>query len=524
MFETLKSYSDSKRGRMITDIVVIGLLAAVVTMFSLRFDGFEWLYQFSRAHEDYEVDEFMTFGLFASVALLVFAYRRARELRREIAARKRAEERAHLLASVDNLTGLPNRRRLEAELTGVLKETTDERKRAFMILDLNRFKPVNDVYGHLAGDEVLVEFARRLSETVASAGLVARLGGDEFAVLTEPITRSEDAARLARRILTSLDEPVRVDSAELVLGVGIGIAVAPDDGTTASDLLRRADVALYRAKEERTSTFHFFEVEMERKVRRRSRLEADMRAALRTGSIHPHYQAIVRLGDGKIIGFEALARWDHPEFGRIEPAEFVAIAEDSGLISQLSSYLLTRACTDAAAWPESLILSFNISPAEIDDPVLVLRILKTLGKAGLDPHRLEIELTEHALVRDYAIASTALNALRAAGIRIALDDFGSGNSSLNHLRELHFDRLKIDRSFIAQINHSEEAAAMVRAILRLAQALNLTTTAEGIETPDQVGPLLADGCTEAQGYHFGSALPAGEVQRLLGAETLSSAG
>ena len=510
----------TRRNRLLWDVVLIGGFAFAVTALSIAFDVFDRIYEYSRHHEEYEIDEFLTVGFVASVALFIFSWRRVRDQQHEIAARGRAEQRAHRLANVDTLTGLPNRRRLEADLEEAVLTATLDEKRAFMILDLNRFKPINDVYGHLIGDDVLVGLAQRLVETVDEDTLVARLGGDEFAVLTGAISNAEQATRIARRIIAAVDEPLKVDTLELSLGVGIGIAIAPHDASDASELMRRADVALYRAKAERKSAFHFFEIEMDRQARKRAHLEADLRRALADGDVRPYYQPIVRLEDRRIIGFEALARWTHPEYGIIDPAEFVGIAEDCGLIPQLSSTLLRHACADAVQWPQPAILSFNISPTEIGDPVLVLRVLKILGDTGLDPRRLEIELTENALVKDYDSARLTLEALRSAGIHIALDDFGAGNSSIRHLRELRFDRLKIDKDFIAEMNSSEEAAAMVKAILQLASALNLTTTAEGIEQSNQIGPLMADGCAEAQGYHFGAALPGEEVRDLLDARPI----
>lgn len=509
------STTEMSRNRLARDLIVIGALVVVITALSIWFDAFDRIYTFSRHNEYYEIDGLLTFGFVAGIALVIFSWRRVQDQRCEIKARGRAEQRALRLANVDALTGLPNRRRLEADLEDAVITATADEKRAVMILDLNRFKPINDVYGHQIGDDVLVALARRLAEVVDEGTLVARLGGDEFAVLTGPITESGQATRQARRIITSMEEQIEIGAKELTVGVGIGIALAPDDATDSTELMRRAEVALSRAKVERQSAFHFFEVEMDRQTRKRAQLETDLRRALCSGDIRPHFQPIVRLENSSVIGFEALARWTHPERGQINPSDFVAIAEDCGLISLLSSRLLEYACAEAVKWPKSLVLSFNISPSEIGDPVLILRILKILADTGLDPRRLEIELTENALVHDYAAARKTLEALRESGIRIALDDFGAGNSSLRNLRELNFDRLKIDKGFIADMASSDEAATMVKAILHLASALNMTTTAEGIEQFNQIGPLLADGCVEAQGFHFGAALPADQVLAML---------
>ncbi len=509
--------TDQFNRRIQRDLIVIAGAAIAVTALSFWYDLFDRLYEYSRAHEDYEIDEFLTIGFVASIALVVFSWRRVKDQRREIVARRQAEERAHLLANADALTGLPNRRRLESEMDAALANVKPNRKRAFMLIDLNRFKPINDVYGHQAGDDVLVDVAHRLSATVDRESLVFRLGGDEFAVLTGEISDVEPAGRMARRIVAAMDIPFAASEASLTVGLGIGIAVAPDDATTTSELLRKSDVALYRAKSKRLSGYHFFEPEMDRVIMRRSQLEADMRTAMSDGSIHPNFQPIVRLGDRQIIGFEALARWTHPKFGDISPTEFIAIAEDCGMMPKLSEHLLRQACAAAVTWPSELIVSINISPTELGDQTLVLRILKALGDTGLPANRLEIEIAERALVGDYEMAHLTLKTLQDAGIRLALDDFGAGNSSLQHLRELRFERLKIHRTFIAQMATSPEVEAMIQAILHIATALNLKTTAEGIEKSSQIAPLLAEGCAEAQGFHFGAAVPAADVQALLDA-------
>ena len=501
--------------RLIMDLIIIGGLAVILAIVSVSIDAFERINAFSRSHEAYEIDELLTIGFFASIALIAFSWRRVTDQRREIVARRKAEERARHLANADALTGLPNRRRLEAELDAALVGVEAGQKRAFMLMDLNRFKPVNDVFGHQAGDELLVEVARRLNETVDRGSIVFRLGGDEFAVLTGTFDDVEQVSRMARRIVAATDRPFLINDTALTVGLGIGIAVAPTDATTTPQLLRKADVALYRAKSRRTSGYHFFEPEMDRKLMRRSQLESDLPVAMKNGDIYPVFQPIVRLGDGHIVGFEALARWTHPTFGDVEPLEFIAIAEDCGLMPKLSDYLLHRACTVAATWPSDLIVSINVSPTEIGDQTLVLRVVKTLANTGLPANRLELEIAERALVGDYETAHGTLKNLQDAGVRLALDDFGSGNTAIQHLRELRFERLKIDPEVIAQMSGSAEAQALVQAILHVATALNLKTTAEGIEESSQIAPLVAEGCAEAQGFHFGAPLPAKEIDQLV---------
>jgi diguanylate cyclase (GGDEF)-like protein len=384
-----------------------------------------------------------------------------------------------------------------------------------MMIDLDRFKPVNDVFGHAVGDEVLIAFAKRATAVAGSGATLARFGGDEFALFLGPTADSEEPARLARRLLALFERPFDIGEVQVTLGASVGIAVAPQDGAAPEELMRRADIALYRAKASGRGNFRFFEAEMDAQVQKRARIERDLRQAITDGTVRPFYQPIVDLKTTRIIGFEALARWHHPEFGDLEPEQFIGIAEDGGLIIPLSSHLLRIAAHDAMQWPSDIKLCFNISRVQLADPMMVLRVLQILGETGLSPTRLEVEISEQALVSDIVAAREALDAFHQAGIRIALDDFGTGNSSLQHLRACHFDRLKIDRSFVTAMSGSEESTSLVNAILGLSRALGLPVTAEGIEDDTLIAQLRDSGCSEGQGFQFSKAVPQEAALRLL---------
>ncbi len=427
-----------------------------------------------------------------------------------------AEREARALALEDPLTGLPNRRQFDEALAhAVAAPPRAGASHAVLALDLNGFKKVNDVYGHLAGDEVLAQVALRLRQAVREGDLVARLGGDEFAVLATHIASSEAATGVARRIIEALEPPVLSSQGEHQVGAAIGIALSPQDGGV-DEILRKADIALYRAKGG-TSALCFFEPAMDAQVRERDHLERELRAAIGTPAMRPFYQPLVDLKSGTIIGFEALARWTHATLGEIPPDRFITIADDCGLIAPLTDDLLRQACAEAATWPRHLSLSFNVSPAQLRDMGLGLRLMGILAETGLAPQRLEIELTESALVRDLDAARHILGGIRDAGVRIALDDFGTGYSSLYHLRNFKLDKIKIDRSFIEAMAHDPESAAIVKALVGLGEGLSLAVTAEGVEDAEQRAMLIAQGCQEAQGFLFSRAVPAAEIPALLAA-------
>jgi diguanylate cyclase (GGDEF)-like protein len=486
------------------------IIAAGVIAFEYDFSG--TLPQDKRI----EFQEAIALGIVVILGVVYFGWRRMVEQEREIARRIAAEQRAHELAHTDALTGLPNRRQFEKALREAAASPPGaEGVHAVLMLDLNGFKTVNDVHGHAAGDDVLVIVAQRLSAAMRNNDLLARLGGDEFAVIARHCAGPEGATSVAIRIMKCFEDPITLGPNHHRLGAGIGIALMPHDASVAEEALRKADIALYKAKAERRSAVRFFEAEMDRHSRERELLERELATAIGTPALRPWYQPIVDLQTQEVIAFEALARWNHPTLGNIAPDRFIPIAEECGLMRELSDYLLRCACTDARAWPDSVMLSFNISPSQLKEKTLGLRILRILGETGLTPQRLEIEITESALVRDLDVAKEVLGALREAGVRIALDDFGTGYSSLYHLRNFKFDTIKIDRSFVEGMNSESESAAIVRALTGLGHGLSLTITAEGIEFAEQRNTLLGQGCQQGQGFLFSRAVPSHETQELL---------
>jgi diguanylate cyclase (GGDEF)-like protein len=459
-----------------------------------------------------EFEEMLVLGILVVFSVLYLGWRRVRDQEREINRRIVAERRAHRLAHTDPLTGLANRRQFERTLQAAVNvPRAPNEMHAVLMLDLNGFKQVNDLYGHAEGDDVIAAVATRLRSAMRDQDLAARLGGDEFAVIAYHVSGVEGATNVAMRVLKEMESPILIGSHEHKIGLGIGISLIPRDAESAEEAMRKADIALYRAKGEPGSTVRFFEEDMDRHVRERNRMERALAEAIGTDALQPWYQPIVDLKSGKVTAFEALARWSDPELGEIEPERFIPIAESSGLIRELSDWLLRCAAKDALGWPDHVVLSFNVSPAQLKDQTLGLRILKILGDAGLPPHRLEIEITESAIVRDIETAQAVLSSLREAGISIAIDDFGTGYSNLYHLRQFKLDKLKIDRSFIHAMNTEAESAAIVRALTGLGTGLGLTIVAEGIEDKSEHDELLREGCQQGQGFLFSQAVPAAET-------------
>jgi diguanylate cyclase (GGDEF)-like protein len=463
-----------------------------------------------------ELDEVLLVSAIFCGGLVIFAIRRLIEQKRETARRIEAEQEIRTLAFHDTLTGLPNRRQFDDALrAAAAAPPRSGGSHAVLLLDLNGFKRVNDVFGHAVGDEVLIRVAGRLSQCVRESDLVARLGGDEFAVLSRHISGPEAAMGLALRIIDSLDDAVRAGGVDHAVGTAIGVALAPQDGVEPVELMRKADIALYRAKTQGRSALRFFEPEMDAQIQERDGIERALRAAVDAGDIQPFYQPLIDLKTGGVRGFEALARWTGENLTTIGPDRFIPIAEDSGLIGTLSDQLLERACRDAGAWPSGMVLAFNVSPILLRDSTFALRVLAILGRTGLTPSRLELELTESALVRDFDAAQAALGGLRDADVRIAIDNFGTGYSSLYHLRNFKIDRLKIDRSFIDGMARDKDSAAIVRALVGLGEGLGLQVTAEGVETVDQQRLLIEQGCDQAQGFLYSAPLPAAEILAML---------
>jgi diguanylate cyclase (GGDEF)-like protein len=450
-----------------------------------------------------QLEEAMALAILVIGGFLCFAWRRASEQEQEIIRRIAAEQRAHELAHTDLLTGLANRRAFERVLAEVVASPPSaDCVHAVLALDLNGFKAVNDVYGHAAGDEVLAIVAQRFKGAVRNIDLLARLGGDEFAVIAKQLAGTEGAASLAARLLRSVENPIAAGNNQHRIGSGIGVALIPSDGSTVEDVMRKADIALYEAKNEDRSAVRFFAPEMDRRSREEDTFAYELTAAIEADELVPWFQPIVDLQTRTIVAFEALARWTHPVMGSIPPERFISVAEEWELMHELSDRLLHHACRRAMDWPEDITLCFNISPSQLTERTLGLHILGVLSKVGLPPHRLEIEITESTILRDVDVAREVLEALRDAGVRIALDDFGSGYSSFHHLRNFKFDTIKIDRSFVQAMVSESESAAIVHALTGLGRELDLTVTAEGIELPEQLIALLKQGCQQGQGFLF----------------------
>lgn len=433
---------------------------------------------------------------------------------------RRALDHTAAVARTDALTELPNRRRFYEDLEATLVEE-GRGDRALLLIDLDRFKAVNDAYGHPAGDQLLRLVAGRLNNTVRAVGdLVARLGGDEFAVVIkcsgDRSSTASDPAIVAERIVANLQDLFTLDDGELVqIGASIGIALAQPGDVDLGGLIHRADVALYQAKGGGRGCFRFFTDGMDADVRARALLERDLRQAIAEDVIEPHFQPLVAIDTGQLIGVEMLARWSHPTRGSVPPAEFIPIAEDLGLIGALTQRLMVRACQTAARWPDHVMLACNISPLQLRDPTLPAMIRTTLADTGLPACRLELEVTESALVGDLALARELLDQLKALGIRLALDDFGTGYSSLRHLQSLPFDKIKIDQSFVGTMVADRESGKIVSAMIGLGQSLGLKTVAEGVETEETAALLRGLGCDVGQGWLFGRPAPADGIDAMV---------
>lgn len=427
----------------------------------------------------------------------------------------RAEEQIKHMAGHDPLTGLPNRTLLRDKLEKELSFRSGGKRSALLCLDLDRFKEANDTLGHAVGDLLLKAVTDRLKNCLAEGDSIARLGGDEFVVFHQDARTNETASALAQRLVDAIGEMFDIEGQLVHIGVSIGIAIAPDDGDTADSVLRNADTALYKAKSNGRSTYCFFEPAMDAGIQQRRKLEIDLRQAIARNQFEIYYQPQVNAGTEEIVGFEALLRWHHPERGLVSPAEFIPLAEETGLIVPLGEWVLRRACKDAANWPGDVRVAVNLSPLQFRSPSLTHTVISALADSGLSAFRLELEITESVLLTDSETALATLHHIRGLGVRIAMDDFGTGYSSLSYLRLFPFDKIKIDQSFIRELGESKDCAAIVKAVVDLGSSLGITTTAEGVETTDQLDRVREHGCTEIQGYFFGKPLPLSHVEKLL---------
>ncbi|MFN0262596.1 putative bifunctional diguanylate cyclase/phosphodiesterase [Tepidamorphus sp. 3E244] len=507
------SWSERTSGALkksaVSDALILCAGAIILAAISHALDLAERFNAFMYLHEEWELDEFVFVMNIVGIAGFIYAWRRVLDMREQMRLRDKAEGRAAWIARHDSLTGLPNRHYLEE----FCADPDRRRSIAFAAaIDLDGFKKVNDLLGHHGGDELLCMIASRLANACPKAEII-RMGGDEFVILLEraPTDLMAFGVSLARE----LSQPANVSGFQVEVGASIGLAVTEKSDASLNDVVRRADTAMYVAKRRGRNAVSLFEPHMADLLIKRAETELALRKAVEDESIVPHYQPLMDLSTGKVCGFEALARWTDDSGKSIPPSEFIELAEDMGLIVDLSEQILRRACQDARKWPSHLMLSFNLSPTQLNDHLLGLRVVQILGETGLPPHRLEIEITESALVSEPEAAKSIIEDLHLAGIRVALDDFGTGYSSLAQLSHYEFDKIKIDRGFISTFRDNEKQMKIVKAIVGLGKGLNIQTTAEGIEDQDQLDTLKSIGCDMGQGFLFAKAMTPEQVADFL---------
>jgi diguanylate cyclase (GGDEF)-like protein/PAS domain S-box-containing protein len=434
----------------------------------------------------------------------------------DITAWREAQEKLAYLAHHDPLTNLPNRTKFREDLEQTLRRVNRDGRVAVLCLDLDHFKEINDSLGHPIGDDLLKDVACRLRTSVRDGDTVARLGGDEFAIVQAGTDlQASESSSLAERLVEILGAPYDIQGHQLNIGVSIGIAFAPNDGEDPDQLLKNADMALYRAKEDGRGTYRFFEPGMDARAQARRLLEIDLRAALTRDEFEVHYQPIHDLNKDQITAFEGLIRWKHPLRGMISPMDFIPLAEETGLITPLGDWILRKACMDAATWSREVRVAVNLSPVQFKNSNLVQSVISALAASGLAPERLELEITESVLLQDSEATLAALHKLRSFGVKISMDDFGTGYSSLSYLRSFPFDKIKIDRSFVHELATRDDSMAIVRAVTGLGKSLGISIVAEGVETNEQLGLLRTEGCTEVQGFLFSRPRPAQDVEAML---------
>lgn len=456
-------------------------------------------------------------ALLLNVALIIFGWRRYRELREEVVERTAAEARAHVLAARDSLTNFLNRRSLiETGRELIESSMASGRAAALIAIDLDHFKNVNDLHGHLVGDKLLRAVARTIETVLPKTALSARLGGDEFAaIFSFQVGEQDQVTAIAENLINRLSRPFDIDGVHAHISASMGIAQTDFDCTTIDDILRRADIAMYEAKKLGRGRFAWFGLSMETELRARNLVEDGLRRGIPAGEIVPYYEQQVDLTTGELHGFEVLARWEHPTDGIVSPSVFIPVAEETGLIADLSMSVMTQAFREARSWDANLTLSVNISPVQLKDPWLSEKILKLLTETGFPANRLEIEITETSLFENLELAKATIASLKNQGVRLSLDDFGTGYSSLAHLRALPFDRIKIDRSFVQSLNENPDSATIVDAITRLGESLSLPITAEGVEDAAIQARLQTMGNYKGQGWHLGKPRSVENLRRFL---------
>jgi diguanylate cyclase (GGDEF)-like protein len=433
----------------------------------------------------------------------------------DVTERRQSEAKLAHMARHDALTGLPNRVLFREKLEDALTRVARGQSIAIHCLDLDQFKAVNDTLGHPIGDALLRSVTDRLLDCIREHDLIARLGGDEFAIIQIVDDAASDSTALATRIIEAINRPFDLDGHQVLIGTSVGIAIAPEDGHQPDNLLKHADLALYKAKADGRGTYRFFEPEMDAHMQARRKLELELRKALAANEFVLFYQPLVEISSGKITGFEALLRWNHTERGLVQPNDFIPALEETGLIVGVGEWALHEACRQAQLWPPDIKVAVNLSPVQFTSPNLVRAVVVALQATGLAPTRLELEITETVLLQDTEATLRTLHQFKELGVKIAMDDFGTGYSSLSYLRSFPFDRIKIDRSFIRDISESNDSAAIVRAVASLGITLGMATTAEGVETQEQLDLLRGQGCTDVQGYFFSAPRPAEEIASLL---------
>ncbi|TWU58168.1 Phytochrome-like protein cph2 [Rubripirellula reticaptiva] len=423
----------------------------------------------------------------------------------------------------DPLTGLLNRSAFTSDFARRLTANGEGNELALLYLDLDHFKPVNDTLGHPVGDQVLKIVADRLRNAVSEIDLVGRMGGDEFTVLQLGTSQPNGSRALSKRIIDSLREPIIIDEQFVHIGISIGVALGPYDGETAEELTKNADLALYRAKQDGRNILRYFEPEMDAKMQARRTLEIELRSAVQNEEFELHYQPVLDLSTNEIVSLEALVRWNHPTRGRIPPDAFIPIAEETGLICSLGEWVLRQACMEAVTWDAQIGVAVNVAPIQLRNRAFISTVMDALNQSGLNAHRLELEITERSLISNADLTLGLLHQLRDLGVRIAMDDFGTGYSSISYLRQFPFDKIKIDRSFVSGGDTSGDSGALVKMIAALGTCLGAKTTAEGVETNDEMRSVREAGCSEIQGYLLSRPLTASDVQALLRSQKESPA-
>jgi diguanylate cyclase (GGDEF)-like protein len=497
-------------GRAQRDVVALGIAIAALILFVGI--GGRVMPQILRSWLGLErpPDMLLTNAMLLNIALLIFGWRRYAELQREVTVRRRAEETARALAESDPLTGCRNRRGVTPAIDEMLRASREQNQEiALFLIDLDNFKTINDRCGHKAGDAVLVETAMRIERLLPASGICARMGGDEFACAFafEAGDRAR-ADRLAAEIVAAISSPVTVDDLTIDVTVSVGLASSRQPGNSASTpnaemLIHWADIAMYHAKKNGRDRHAWFEPQMESEIRFRNALESGLRRGIGTGEFVPYYEQQIDIQSGKLVGFEMLARWKSPEFGIVSPEMFIPLAEELGVIGELSESLIRTALEDAKGWDPELTLSVNISPIQLRDPWFAQKLLRLLTETGFPPQRFEIEITESCLHENVAVVRSIITSLKNQGVKVSLDDFGTGYSSLAQLRALPFDRLKIDRSFVSELASEGANSELVAAIVLLGRGLGLPIVAEGIENGEALEILQKLGDIKGQGYHYG---------------------